>query len=154
MKTIFTIILFLLLYRSNSALGQSIIPNEFSGTFYKSPEKPHWEFTENNSNELQLIFSGLFLFYKFAISSQDSNKCSFHPSCSEYGLLAVKKHGTIFGMLATLDRLQRCNGLSPELYEVDQQKMILIDHPLHETDFLNINKLFGIPSNWVQPKPV
>lgn len=129
MKTIFTIFLCLLLCLSNSVQGQSINPQEFSTTFYQAPVKAHWEFTENNTNELQIIFSGLFLFYKFAISSQDSNKCSFHPSCSEYGLLAVKKYGTIFGMLATLDRLQRCNGLSPELYEVDQQKMILIDHP-------------------------
>jgi putative component of membrane protein insertase Oxa1/YidC/SpoIIIJ protein YidD len=129
MKTIFTIFLCLLLCLSNSLTGQTIHPQEFTNSFYKAPEKPHWEFTGNNTNELQLIFSGLFLFYKFAISSQDSNKCSFHPSCSEYGLLAVKKYGTIFGMLSTLDRLQRCNGLSPELYEVDQQKMILIDHP-------------------------
>jgi putative component of membrane protein insertase Oxa1/YidC/SpoIIIJ protein YidD len=129
MKTISTIFLFLLLCRSSSLFGQNIDPAEFSQAFYKTPEKPRWEFAKNNSNELQLIFSGLFLFYKFAISSQDSNKCSFHPSCSEYGLLAVKKHGTIFGMLATLDRLQRCNGISPELYEVDQQKMVLIDHP-------------------------
>ena len=129
MKTISTITLFLLLCRSSELFGQNIHPSEFSRAFYKAPEKPHWEFAKNNPNEIQLIFSGLFLFYKFAISSQDSNKCSFHPSCSEYGLLAVKKHGAIFGMLSTLDRLQRCNGLSPELYEVDQQKMVLIDHP-------------------------
>lgn len=126
MKTPCIIFLFLLL--SRSSFGQ-INPGDFRSGFYQAPEKPHWEFAKNNSNEIQFIFSGLFLFYKYAFSSQDFNRCAFHPSCSEYGLLAVKKHGALVGMLATLDRLQRCNGMSPELYEVDQQKMVLIDQP-------------------------
>ncbi len=129
MRTISIIFLCLLHFLSNRSLAQNVDPLAFSNAYYHSVEKPNYALAKNNTNELQFIFSGLFLFYKFAISSQDSNKCSFHPSCSEYGLLAVKKYGTIFGMLATLDRLQRCNGLSPELYEVDKQKMILIDHP-------------------------
>jgi hypothetical protein len=32
-------------------------------------------------------------------------------------------------MLATLDRLQRCNGLSPEKYEIDIERQLLIDFP-------------------------
>ena len=129
MRTISIISLCLLYFLSNRCIAQTIEPTTFSNAYYQPIEKPKWEFAKKNTNELQYIFSGLFLFYKFAISSQDSNKCSFHPSCSEYGLLAVKKYGTVFGMLATLDRLQRCNGLSPELYEVDKQQMILLDHP-------------------------
>ncbi len=124
---IFTILLFLLWYQNSRA--QHIRPTDFSDAFHRHTEKPKWEAAKNNRNELQMMFSGLFLFYKFAISSQDYNKCAFHPSCSEFGLLAVKKHGALLGMLATLDRLQRCNGMSPENYEMDSERMVLIDQP-------------------------
>jgi len=82
---------------------------------------------KNNSNEIQYLFSGLFLFYKTFISSQDGQSCSFTPSCSEYGIEAVKKHGVLAGMVITFDRLARCNGLSPEKYAVDEKKHLLID---------------------------
>ncbi len=82
---------------------------------------------KNNSNEVQYFFSGLFLFYKTFISSQDGQSCSFTPSCSEYGIAAVKKHGVLVGMVITFDRLARCNGLSPEKYVVDEKKHLLID---------------------------
>jgi uncharacterized protein len=82
---------------------------------------------KNNSNELELIFSGLFLFYKNFISSQDSQSCSFTPSCSEFGMEAVKKQGVFFGVLNTLDRLTRCNSFSPEKYERDPITSLLFD---------------------------
>jgi len=34
--------------------------------------------------------------------------CPMHPSCSEYGRLAVKKHGFFIGWAMTMDRLMRC----------------------------------------------
>jgi putative component of membrane protein insertase Oxa1/YidC/SpoIIIJ protein YidD len=121
------IFLFLLWFQNSRA--QEIHPSDFSDAFHTHTQKPKWEAAKNNRNELQMVFSGLFLFFKFAISSQDYNRCAFHPSCSEFGLLAVKKHGALIGMLATLDRLQRCNGMSPENYETDQVRMVLIDQP-------------------------
>lgn len=44
-------------------------------------------------------------------------------------MMAVKKYGALKGMLATLDRLQRCNGFSPELYELNPQTLLLTDYP-------------------------
>ena len=73
-------------------------------------------FAKDNTNEVQMLFSGLFLLYKFCFSSQDGASCGFTPSCSEYGILAVKKQGLILGVTSTFDRLSRCNGLSPEKY--------------------------------------
>jgi putative component of membrane protein insertase Oxa1/YidC/SpoIIIJ protein YidD len=83
--------------------------------------------SRQNPNELQALLSGLFLFYKSFISSQDRSRCSFHPSCSEYGLGAVKKLGVVRGAISTFDRLARCNGLSPELYEIDMERRALSD---------------------------
>lgn len=92
------------------------------------PEKPVYREARQNTNEIQVVFSGLFLFYKGFVSSQDSYRCAFYPSCSEYGLLAVKHLGVTRGMLSTFDRLMRCNGLSPEKYSIDAERGALIDH--------------------------
>ena len=35
--------------------------------------------------------------------------CRFYPSCSEYGHLAIKKHGLALGLPKTLWRILRCN---------------------------------------------
>ncbi|MBK6975856.1 MAG: membrane protein insertion efficiency factor YidD [Cytophagaceae bacterium] len=84
---------------------------------------------KNNKNEIEVVFSGLFLFYKTFFSSQDLTVCTFSPSCSEFGILAVKKFGVIKGGVMTMDRLTRCNGLSPSNYEIDKKTMLLKDDP-------------------------
>lgn len=84
----------------------------------------------NNSNEFELLFSGLFLFYKSVFSSQDvPGGCSFSPSCSEFGLLSIKKRGVFFGILNTFDRLTRCNGISQHQYTVDSPTGKYLDYP-------------------------
>jgi uncharacterized protein len=83
--------------------------------------------TRQNPNELQFILSGFFLGYKTFVSSQDQSRCNFSPSCSEYGLLAVKKYGIIRGGISTFDRLTRCNGLTPAKYQKDFKNRLLID---------------------------
>ncbi|MEL7342025.1 MAG: membrane protein insertion efficiency factor YidD, partial [Bacteroidota bacterium] len=91
-------------------------------------EPPYWEeLKTESSNEVEWVATQMFGFYKSFISSQDGQKCSFHLSCSEYAILVVKQRGILEGMLATFDRLTRCNGLSPEWYEIDQQRGVLID---------------------------
>jgi len=84
----------------------------------------------STKNELDITFSLAFLFYKNFISSQDGATCSFHPSCSEYGMLCVKEFGVIRAGIKTFDRLTRCNSLSPQKYTVDVEKRKLYD-PIH-----------------------
>ena len=119
----------LFLLSSLGAQAQSFSIAEQRQSFHKPHVRADYTFAKNNTNEIQYLFSGLFLFYKFAMSSQDNNKCSFSPSCSEYGMLAIKKKGPLIGMLATFDRLHRCNGLSPQKYTFDPEKNLLIDNP-------------------------
>ncbi len=82
---------------------------------------------QKTSSEIKYFLSSLFLFYKHYISSQDGQKCSFHPSCSEYSMLAIKKQGVFLGVLNGFDRLTRCNGLSPENYEINPDSGKLFD---------------------------
>ncbi len=124
----FITLLFLLVSSFNLS-AQKFVKDEVRQSFMKAHEHKEFSFAKSNTNEIQYLFSGLFLFYKFAVSSQDNNKCTFSPSCSEFGMLAVKKKGPIIGIIATLDRLQRCNGLSPNHYEIDVEQGLLIDNP-------------------------
>ncbi len=34
--------------------------------------------------------------------------CRFHPSCSEYGIIAIKKYGFLKGWFKTIKRILRC----------------------------------------------
>ena len=92
----------------------------------KIEENYHDKVKDNNST-LDYFFSGLFIFYKTLISSQDGSTCSFHPSCSEYGVMSIKKYGVMNGFLRTSDRLLRCNGFSPEKYRFIAEKNLLYD---------------------------
>lgn len=35
-------------------------------------------------------------------------KCRFHPTCSNYGILAIQKYGVLKGVMKTWNRLYRC----------------------------------------------
>ena len=38
-----------------------------------------------------------------------ANTCKYHPSCSEYAILAIRKHGVLRGLPMAAWRLLRCN---------------------------------------------
>jgi putative membrane protein insertion efficiency factor len=38
-----------------------------------------------------------------------ANTCKFHPSCSEYAVLAIRKHGVFRGVPMAVRRLVRCH---------------------------------------------
>ncbi|MFN0213641.1 MAG: membrane protein insertion efficiency factor YidD, partial [Saprospiraceae bacterium] len=113
--------------------GGPHVSNDFSllEQAFASNSKPRlleqFSLSRENPNELQTVLSGLFLVYKSFFSSQDNQRCSFHPSCSEFGLEAVKTLGVVRGIVCTCDRLTRCNGFSPEQYEIDLDQRKLKD---------------------------
>ena len=81
------------------------------------------------NNEFDFILSGLFLFYKRNISSQDAVSCTFYPSCSVYAFQSFHKKGLLEGSVMIFDRLTRCNALSPEKYKVHAETKLLYDPP-------------------------
>lgn len=81
-----------------------------------------------DKNELQVLGFVIYQVYHNLISSQDGSVCNFHPTCSAYCRHAIRKNGLIHGSIQSLDRVMRCNGLSPEKYQIDFQKRKLIDH--------------------------
>jgi len=51
----------------------------------------------------------LITFYKKAISPLLMPSCRYYPTCSEYGIEAIKKHGPFKGGWLTLKRILSCN---------------------------------------------
>lgn len=41
------------------------------------------------------------------VSETNGGGCPFYPTCSAYGILAVRQHGVVLGALYTIDRLFR-----------------------------------------------
>ena len=50
--------------------------------------------------------------YQKYISPYKGTKCPYFPSCSNYGIEAIKEHGAIKGFFMALWRVLRCNPFS------------------------------------------
>jgi hypothetical protein len=55
---------------------------------------------------LENIAAGPVLFYQRFLGSSWGHRCPSYPSCSNYALLAIRKHGAFLGSIITFDRLQ------------------------------------------------
>jgi putative membrane protein insertion efficiency factor len=58
---------------------------------------------------LSAALVGLVKAYQFVISPWLPKACRYHPSCSEYMILALRKHGPIVGAAKGVGRVCRCN---------------------------------------------
>lgn len=65
----------------------------------------------NSSNRKGFIFPlvALVRFYQVAISPLTPAACRFEPSCSNYTLQALEKHGVFKGSWLALKRILSCN---------------------------------------------
>lgn len=64
-----------------------------------------------------LIAIGLIMFYRGLISPLLPSSCRFHPTCSEYGLIAFKRFGFQKGFILTAKRILRCRPGGPYGYD-------------------------------------
>jgi uncharacterized protein len=62
---------------------------------------------------LQKVFISLIRFYQVVISPIKPPTCRFYPTCSHYGLEAIKRFGPIKGSLLTIKRIGKCHPLHP-----------------------------------------
>ncbi len=54
----------------------------------------------------------LIRFWQVFISPLYPPSCRFYPTCSQYAIMAVEKHGVVKGSLKAIWRILRCNPLS------------------------------------------
>ncbi len=66
---------------------------------------------------MKKIVINLIMLYKKYLSPLKKTKCPYYPTCSDYGLEAIKKHGILKGGLLTVWRILRCNPFSKGGYD-------------------------------------
>lgn len=64
-----------------------------------------------------IIAIGLIRFYQLTISRALPPSCRFHPTCSQYGVIAIGRYGLLKGGWMTLGRLARCHPFNPGGYD-------------------------------------
>lgn len=62
---------------------------------------------------MKTLLVALIRFYRYFISPLLGDRCRFDPSCSEYAVEALRKHGACRGGWLALKRLSRCHPWHP-----------------------------------------
>ena len=70
----------------------------------------------------QKALCGLIRLYQKFISPGLGRNCRFSPSCSQYGIEAIRTHGCVNGLLLTVWRIARCNPLGRWGYDPVPEK--------------------------------
>jgi uncharacterized protein len=107
---------------------------------YESDKRIESAFYDQTS-PLSMLLVGLINIYQRVFSSQEgSATCQFRPSCSHFGSMAIKKYGTMQGVLMTGDRLLRCNpwtqGKYPLWHDNNHYSDPIEEHDLWSSDTL------------------
>jgi len=61
------------------------------------------------SNIVSRFFILLIRLYQYLLSPMLGVSCRYTPTCSQYGMEAIRKHGPFKGGWLTLKRIARCN---------------------------------------------
>jgi putative membrane protein insertion efficiency factor len=74
------------------------------------------------------VIAAPILLYRRVISPAIPRRCKYYPTCSQYALEAVRRHGVFKGLVLAGWRLLRCNPLSYGGYDpVEAQRVFRAD---------------------------
>jgi len=89
--------------------------------FTPTPPEPDDDDDEPEKNpELRAFMLGAIEWYRSTLSPLMPRNCRFLPTCSQYGLDAIKRYGSIRGGLLTAWRILRCNPIGGSGYDAPQ----------------------------------
>jgi len=60
---------------------------------------------EKAASVSQRVARGVLRFFQIYISPVDGDRCPSYPTCSQYAVEAIHKHGAVAGLVMTFDRL-------------------------------------------------
>ncbi|HRP23952.1 membrane protein insertion efficiency factor YidD [Thauera sp.] len=66
---------------------------------------------------MKTLMLALLRFYRYAISPMLGRNCRFHPTCSEYAIEAIQRHGALRGGWLAARRVGRCHPFNPGGYD-------------------------------------
>ena len=79
-----------------------------------------------------ILKKGIIIFSEY-ISPVDGDRCNMYPTCAAYTRQAIEKHGFVFGVLLTADRLIH------EANETDRAPLVRVHDRLRYLDLLSNN---------------
>ena len=62
---------------------------------------------------IALMIVGLIRGYQYFLSPLMPPSCRFEPTCSNYALAALRRHGVVMGLALAAWRILRCNPFCP-----------------------------------------
>jgi len=62
---------------------------------------------------MSTLLIGLIRFYQLAVSPLLGPHCRFLPTCSQYAVEAIRRHGAVRGTALALGRIARCHPWHP-----------------------------------------
>lgn len=68
-------------------------------------------------NPVKWLLKKTIRIYQAGISSQTASRCRYDPTCSNYALEALEKHGVLKGCGLTIWRILRCNPFGGSGYD-------------------------------------
>lgn len=66
---------------------------------------------------MKYLLIGFIRLYQIVISPYLPSSCRYHPTCSQYGIEALKTHGFFKGSWLTIRRILRCHPWSKGGYD-------------------------------------
>ncbi|MDO9366042.1 MAG: membrane protein insertion efficiency factor YidD [Methylotenera sp.] len=60
-------------------------------------------------NPVARLLVGIVKAYQLILSPMFGQQCRFYPTCSQYAIEAIHKHGAFLGSYLTVRRLLRCH---------------------------------------------
>ena len=66
---------------------------------------------------MKTVLIALVRFYRYAISPMLGRNGRFHPTCSEYAIEALERHGALRGGWMAAKRVGRCHPFNPGGYD-------------------------------------
>ena len=66
---------------------------------------------------MKAILRGLLRFYQYVFRPMLGANCRFVPSCSDYAMEAIERHGALMGSWLAIKRIGRCHPWHPGGYD-------------------------------------
>lgn len=104
------------------------------------PEKARHRHVVQESRVLNAPFLGLLKFYQLFISPMDGDRCPLYPTCSQFSIQAIRRHGPAVGWVMTADRL---------MHEADERHLsqqVMVGSRMRAIDTLDDNDFW-----WYRP---